>query len=80
MNFADTQVDTLLDDYKVATDPNRRRSLMARLQRVLNEKAPAIFLVNDEKTYAYSSRYRLPPGTVDPFYFFTYVGLWWLNR
>ena len=41
--------------------------------------APAIFLLSEDKVYAYHTRYSLPDGTVDPFDFFTYAGLWWLS-
>ena len=77
MNFNDAEVDRILDDYRVETDPNRRMNVMKELQRALNEKAPAIFLVNSEMTYAYTNRLRIPPGRVDPFNFFTYVNYWW---
>ena len=49
------------------------------LQILLNNKAPAIFLLSEDKVYAYHSRYSLPPGTVDPFNFFTYARQWWVN-
>jgi peptide/nickel transport system substrate-binding protein len=76
MQFEDAQVDRLLRDYQNATDPGRRRGLMFELQRILNQKAPAIFLLNEQRSYAYDSRYVIPPDLVDPFYFFTYAGGW----
>ncbi|MBK8056865.1 MAG: ABC transporter substrate-binding protein [Gemmatimonadetes bacterium] len=80
MNFSDPLVDRLLNDYRLEIDPNRRMNVMKELQRQLRDKAPAIYLVNSEMTYAYTNRLRIPPGRVDPFYFFTYVNLWRLAR
>jgi ABC-type transport system substrate-binding protein len=80
MNFDDPLVSRRLDDYDSATEEARRQNLMSLLQKDLNQKAPAIFLLSEEKVFAYHKRYSIPPGTVDPFYFFTYVGQWWLDR
>ncbi len=79
MLFRDDQMDRWLEAYDDATDENRRQNLMGQMQRLLNTKAPAIFLLSEDKVYAYHSRYSLPPGTVDPFNFFTYSRQWWLN-
>lgn len=79
MLFKDPQMDLWLEAYDDATDENRRQSLMSQMQKSLNTKAPAIFLLSEDKVYAYHTRYSLPPGTVDPFDFFTYARLWWFN-
>jgi len=80
MLFSDSQVDQLLNDYRIESDPNRRMNVMKELQRLLRDKAPAIFLVNSEMTYAYTNRLRIPAGRVDPFFFFTYVNFWRIAR
>ena len=50
------------------------------LNHVRKNKIPlTIFLVNEEKSYAYNTRFRIPVNTVDPFHFFTYVNQWWLS-
>ena len=79
MNFKDAQFDQWLQAYDDATDENRRQNLMTQMQKYLNTKAPAIFLLSEDKVYAYHTRYSLPPGTVDPFNFFTYARQWWRN-
>ena len=80
MLFRDDQMDDWLVSYDDATDESRRQNLMSQMQKHLNAKAPAIFLLSEDKVYAYHTRYSLPDGTVDPFDFFTYAGLWWLNK
>lgn len=77
MLFSDKQIDTWLDRYDEADDESLRQDLMYKMQRLLNQKAPALFLLSEDKVYAYQTRYSLPPGTVDPFYFFTYARQWW---
>jgi peptide/nickel transport system substrate-binding protein len=77
MNYSNVQVDGLLSEYQSEGDPSRRRNLMQQLQQRLSTAAPAIFLVNEEKSYAYHSNYRIPPDAVDSFFFFTYVRSWW---
>jgi len=78
MNFSDLDVDRALDEYDSATDRNRQQSQMFSLQEMLNQKAPAIFLMSVTNSYAYRSDYVIPPGTVDPFLFFSYVSKWYV--
>ena len=80
MGFSDPEFDRLASDYEKTGDDSNRQALMKSMQRLLNEKAPAIFLVSEVKSYAYNVKYRIPSGAVDPFYFFTYVNRWRLGK
>lgn len=52
VNFADPEYDGIIDEAVRTTDPERRRELYARAQRILADKLAAIFLVDPTLTLA----------------------------
>jgi peptide/nickel transport system substrate-binding protein len=76
LGFRDPVFDRLARDYEIAADDARRRALSSAMQRLLNEKAPAAFLVSELRSYAYRREIVIPVEAVDNFGFFTYANRW----
>jgi peptide/nickel transport system substrate-binding protein len=79
MRFANAQVDRLLDDASNTDEPSRKRSLTMQAGRIIRDSVPAVFIVNEETVYAYTSDLIIPDGSTDGFYFFTYANQWYFR-
>lgn len=76
MNYNDPDVNRWLREYESTDEVARQQNAMYRVQAKLNQDAPAIFLLSEDKVYAYHNRYSIPSSKVDPFNFFTYANAW----
>jgi len=79
LRYASPQVDRLLNQVAESEDAPRKLALTQQLARVLRDSVPAVFLVNEETVFAYTSDVIIPDGATDSFYFFTYANQWYFR-
>ncbi|MCC6243146.1 MAG: hypothetical protein IT353_09910 [Gemmatimonadaceae bacterium] len=79
LKFANPQVDRLLNQVAESEDAPRKLALTQQLGRILRDSVPAVFLVNEETVFAYTSDVIIPDGATDSFYFFTYANQWYFR-
>ena len=79
LRYSNPQVDRLLNQVAESDDAPRKLALTQQLARVLRDSVPAVFLVNEETVFAYTSDVIIPDGATDSFYFFTYANQWYFR-
>ncbi len=79
LRYASPLVDRLLNQVAESEDAPRKLALTQQLARVLRDSVPAVFLVNEETVFAYTSDVIIPDGATDSFYFFTYANQWYFR-
>jgi peptide/nickel transport system substrate-binding protein len=74
LGYANPAVDKLLDDARVATDPQQKKAMLRELHRTVEADHPMVFLWTLDSWAAMSVRVK--NVTVHPFYFFTWAPAW----
>lgn len=79
LRFSNPQVDQLLNQVSETDDAPRKLALTQQMAKILRDSVPAVFLVNEETVFAYTSDVIIPDGATDSFYFFTYANQWYFR-
>ncbi len=74
LGYASPAVDKLLDDARLATDPQQKKSLLRQAHRAIHDDDPMIFLWTLDSWAAMSVNVK--QVQVHPFYFFTWAADW----
>ena len=77
VSYSSQKVDNLIQEFKQADDPERRRQLMYRVQEIIAEDMPYTFLYT-VANYA-SIQYAIVSTRIDPYYFFSYYDGWYIS-
>lgn len=70
VSFSDPEVDAALDKAMPIVDPAKRKEALDKLQRLIQEKAPWIFLWGQHDLYGVSNRLDWTPRADEQFYLF----------
>ncbi|TVR65648.1 MAG: ABC transporter substrate-binding protein [Gemmatimonadales bacterium] len=73
--YANADVDRLLDQYAEAQDPALRRDLMRSVQGFIAQEQPYSFLFTVDRHAAARNGFVLP--RIDPYFFFTHIRDWY---
>lgn len=76
--YADAAVDKLLDEARVATDPQQKKSLLRQVHAEVASDHPMIFLWTLDSYAAMSTRVK--NVVIHPFYFFTWASDWTVDQ
>ena len=77
VGYENPRVDELLESFQAAEDPEQRRQLMYRVQEIIADDMPYVFLYTIDN-YA-SIHYSVVMSRIDPYYFFTYFNQWHID-
>lgn len=77
VGYENTRVDELLESFQSSKDPEQRRQLMYRIQEIIAEDMPYVFLYTVDN-YA-SMHYSVVMSRIDPYYFFSYFNQWYID-
>jgi len=78
VGYENPRVDDLIESFGSAEDPEQRRQLMYRVQEIIAEDAPYVFLYTIDN-YA-SMHYSVVMSRIDPYYFFSYFNQWYIDQ
>ena len=78
VGYENPRVDELIESFGSAEDPEQRRQLMYRVQEIIAEDAPYVFLYTIDN-YA-SMHYSVVMSRIDPYYFFSYFNQWYIDQ
>ena len=75
--YANPEVDRLLDEVRLQTDPQQAKQRLVRAQEILHAEQPYTFLWENQRLDAASSRLRDPrPNALSAFF---HIREWWLD-
>jgi len=77
VKYSNPQVDQLLDDARLAADPQEKKKLLRQVHAVVATETPMVFLWTLDSYSALST--RIGRVVVHPFYFFTWAREWEVN-
>jgi len=78
VGYENPRVDELLESFQSSEDPEQRRQLMYRVQEIIAEDMPYVFLYTIDN-YA-SMHYSVVMSRIDPYYFFSYFNQWYIDQ
>lgn len=70
VSFSDPEVDVALDKAMPIVNPTKRKEALDKLQRIIQEKTPWIFMWGQHDLYGVSNRLDWNPRADEQFYLF----------